>query len=586
MKFKEIGPIQGDLITTILKNRGIDNIELFLSPDNSSDTDVTKIKNIWKGIELIKKHINNNICLLVDSDCDGVTSASIMYQYLQFVNPGLKIDYYIHPNKRHGLTDHFMEFISKQDFDLIIVPDAGSNDIVNIEQIEKVYKADVLIIDHHDIELYGDYGVIINNQICENTNKNLTGAGMVFKFCEALEMIYNTGRLNELSDLAMLGLVGDSADLAENEVRNICVKSLDNINNNLIKAFYKVNKKDINNLIIKDLSFSGIIPMINAIVRVGTIEERRLLFETISDIVDKDKRYVVSKRKLNKEIRKYEMKEFVMDPYEYMIDIGTKVKARQDKLTKNTIDILSKNPNLSAGIQVFVIEEVDDDIRGITGLIANKLVNIFSQPVLVLWEDSESNLYRGSLRGYEKSISDFKKWCLDTELFSLVQGHPNAAGVELPVENYDALIKKTKNVEFEEQCYNVDRIYDGNVNPQHIYEVDSYRSLWYGGCSEPLFAIRNMTISKELIQLNKSTLKFYMNGVSFIKFRGTDDYEALRMNGFSPNVTINLIGVFNINEYNGKRYPQFEIKDYEIVDNSSSIFGGSESSASMYGIFA
>lgn len=586
MKYKQITSFTGDLIETILKGRDIEDINLFLNPDSSSDTDLRMIKNIDAGLKLVDDAIKHNkkILILVDSDCDGITSGSIMYQYLKMVKPELRVDYYIHETKLHGLTKQFMGFLtSEMDkgnmYDLIIVPDAGSNDIENIKHIETVYGANVLIIDHHEIERPSEFGVIINNQDCANTNSNLTGAGMVYIFCKALEEIYDTGRLEELSDLALIGLVGDGANLRENEVRFLCSTAIKNINNNLLAAFYEANGKGTDGLVIKDLSFGGIIPMINAIVRVGTTEEKHQLFKTISNI-DCDYTIVVEKRKLNKATRKYEMKSFTLDAYEYMVELGLKAKSRQDAITKKAIKDASKQYDEKAGIQIFVVED-EDGSKATTGLLANKLSNLYQQPCIVMWDDGKEN-YIGSLRGNVKVLSDFKQWCIDTELFELAQGHANAAGIIIKKENFDKLKEKTYQVEAEEFCFDVDNIYQRYVDAEDIKLIDRYKGLWFGGVNEPMFAVENVKVNKAALQLNKTTLKFFFNGVTYVKFKSSEEeFEALKNAGgpFDDSFTLNMVGKFSMNEWGGKSYPQFIIEDFELIEEKIE-------APNIYGMFA
>ena len=566
MKYKVKGEVKGsNILETVLYNRGIFNKELFINPDNSNDTNLNLIININKGIELIKKHIGGNILILVDSDCDGITSGVIIYKYLKMINKGADIEYYLHAEKKHGLTPEFMEYLKEKSFDLIIVPDAGSNDVENIEKVVKEHMADVLIIDHHEIEKESQYGVIINNQVCENTNRNLTGAGMVLRFCEKINEEYNFD-LKELHNLAMLGLIGDTANLLDNEVRNICLTSIKNIKNKFIKTVYSMKEKDLNDLTMKDLSFGGVIPLINAVLRVGTIEERIKLFEVMADIVDKDKLITVEKRKLNKEIRKYEMIPFTYNEYEFMVEECEKVKKRQNKLVENTMKKLEKEYNPTMGIQFFVVEN-NPEIKGITGLIAMKLSEKFNQPSIVAWLNDEGE-YIGSLRGNEKVMPDFKQWCLDTGLFEWVQGHPNAAGVSVKKENVNQLYQVATKVIPQEICYDVDFEYNGATPENDVMIIGKNKGLWGNGCPEPIFASKNISVPKVALQHTKNTLRFWVNGVTYVKFKTPEsEYQEIqRALGFKESFKINVVGKFNINEYNGKEYPQMILLDYEICE--------------------
>ena len=565
MKYKVLGGKIGEnILETVLYNRGIFDKNLFINPDNSSDSDLDLIINIDKGIKLIKDNLHKNILVLVDSDCDGITSGSIMYKYLKMINPGANISYYLHDGKKHGLTKEFMEYLGGEDVDLIIVPDAGSNDIENIEKIVKVYGADILIIDHHEIEKESKYGTIINNQICDNTNKNLTGAGMVLRFCEKLNEEYNFD-IDELKNLAMLGLISDTADLTDNEVRNICLTSIKGIKNKFIKTFYEMKEKDLNNLTMKDLSFGGVIPLINAVLRVGTIEERIKLFETLADIVDEEKVTCIEKRKLNKETRKYERVPFYFNEYEVMVEECEKIKTRQNKLVEKTIKELEKEFCEFTGIQFFIVE-ADEEIKGITGLIAMKLAEKFSQPVIIAWLN-EDGYYYGSLRGNEKVMPDFKAWCLDTGLFEWVQGHANAAGLCIDDINFAKLHDAATKVTPQEFIYEVDYEYNKILPLQDVLLIGRNKGLWGNGCKEPLFVIKDVIVPKMAIQHSKNTLRIWVNGVTYIKFRTPEsEYEDLKFKcGFGETIKMNFMGNFSINEYMGKENPQVLITDYEVI---------------------
>ena len=569
MKYRQITRYTGDLIETILNGRGVDDINLFLNPNSSNDTKLDMITNVDKGIDLIKNNISKKILILVDSDMDGFSSAAIIYQYLKFINRYIDIDYYVHEKKEHGLTEKVMNYIIDNTFDLIIVPDAGSNDIEQMEYIETVLKSKVLVIDHHEIEVRGDYGVIINNQDCENTNKNLTGAGLTYVFCKALEEHFRTGELENLSDLALIGLVGDSSDLRDNEVRNLCFNAIKNIRSNLIRTFYEVNDKNWNHLIIKDLSFGGIIPLVNAITRVGTLEERQLLFEALADI-DNKRMYHVVKKKKNKNTGKFYKVDVFMDLYQYVVDIGQATKRRQDKLAKEHADKLEEQYNQMAGVQVYIASE---DLTGMTGLIAMKLSEKYQKPTIIL-KKRPDEIYAGSIRGNTKVFKDFKEWCANTGLFEMVIGHSNAAGCEIKEDNLSKLKELILSVQPMEMWHDVDMVYKGNMDIDDIKLVDKYSYLWYGGVRPPMFAVEQIKIPKSWLQYSKSTIRFYLNGVSYVKFKSSEEeYKQLIYDGFDNNIILNLVGQTDINRWSGKETPQFIIEDYEIVKEEPNIYG-------------
>lgn len=92
----------------------------------------------------------------------------------------------------------------------------------------------------------------------------------------------------------------------------------------------------------------------------------------------------------------------------------------------------------------------------------------------------------------------------------------------------------------------------------------------YGGQgnTEPIIAIENIHLnSKEVsvIGADASTVKFTINGITFIKFKDANFIEKLKQNN-TMNLTI--LGKANLNEWMGNITPQILIENYEIKDTT------------------
>ena len=187
----------------VLENRGITK-DLFNVDDNAV-IDYNYIDNINKGAKLLLTHINNNskIALVVDSDVDGCTSSAIMYRYIKQIKPEANIKYFIHLNKEHGLSK---DIVIDDDIDLVVLPDSSTNDYEQ-HKVLKDKGIDVLVIDHHEAEGgYSENAVVINNQLSENyPNKQLSGVGVTYKFCKALDEILGLDFADSYLDLVALG---------------------------------------------------------------------------------------------------------------------------------------------------------------------------------------------------------------------------------------------------------------------------------------------------------------------------------------------------------------------------------------------
>ena len=174
MKTKLINEdIRSDYSRNLLRARGIEDVDRFLNPTLDDLQDWRDLDNIQEGINIIESTpIGGHIAIIVDCDVDGFTSAAIISQYLRQLYPSMTIDHYLHDGKAHGLEEHW-ETIANQNYDLVIVPDAGSNDAEYAKEIS----ARILIIDHHLVEdtNFPDNMCVINNQLSSKyRNKNLS----------------------------------------------------------------------------------------------------------------------------------------------------------------------------------------------------------------------------------------------------------------------------------------------------------------------------------------------------------------------------------------------------------------------------
>ena len=117
----------GDIISTVLHNRGITNTNEFLHTGKSNSISYEQLDNINEAVKCMVKHIegNSNIHIVVDSDADGYCSAAMVFQYLKKYAPALNITYSLHTGKQHGLS---ADIEIPKNTNLIIIPDASSNE--------------------------------------------------------------------------------------------------------------------------------------------------------------------------------------------------------------------------------------------------------------------------------------------------------------------------------------------------------------------------------------------------------------------------------------------------------------------------
>jgi len=262
----------------LLKARGIFNVDKFLHPDLKLLQDAEQLTNIGAGASVLLGIIKQKepILIIVDSDVDGYTSAAILYLYIKNNFPEANLHYRLHEGKQHGLEDHIEELI-EENWGLIICPDSSSND----KEYHDKLNCPVLVLDHHELDCdESTNAIIINNQTSDNyINKDLTGAGVVYQFCNYLDSIIGINHADDYIDLAALGICGDMGSMAQPENRYVCYTGFNNVKNPFFKALLNKQSFSTGGKVNPMTVAFYIVPMINAMIRIGTMEEKIRLFE-------------------------------------------------------------------------------------------------------------------------------------------------------------------------------------------------------------------------------------------------------------------------------------------------------------------
>ena len=157
---------------------------------------------------------NKDAVLIIDCDCDGYTSAALLINYLYKLFPSWiknHLIWHMHDSKQHGLED-CMDFILQHNPGLVICPDASSNDY-EFHKILYDKDIDILILDHHLADYISPYAIIINNQLSDYPNKELSGVGIVWQFCRYIDSVLNQNYADDFLDLVALGNCGDMMSL-------------------------------------------------------------------------------------------------------------------------------------------------------------------------------------------------------------------------------------------------------------------------------------------------------------------------------------------------------------------------------------
>jgi len=553
----------------IFSNRNIPlkTINNFKHPTSSDLLDYRLLKNIEHASALLIEHINrgSRIFLQVDSDCDGYTSSSILMNWIYRYNKNFEVSFRLHEGKQHGLSQQLVDGIVSEGYNLVIIPDAGSN---QIDLHKTLFDSGIgcIILDHHECDEESPYAVVVNPQIDDYPNKGLSGAGVVYKFCKALDHLTQNDFADNFLDLAAVGMIADMVDAKDLEIRYIFQEGLSNIRNRFLKALVEKQAYSMRNEITPITIGFYIAPLINATVRVGSPEEKMLVFKSLLDSSEKE---TVSSGKRGSAGKP---EPIVVEA----VRVITNVRARQNKARDSAFEKIEskiREQGLDKNKIISVVVSPEEDIdKNISGLIANKLTSKYQKPVLIL-RRRDNGFLEGSGRGYEKSeFVDFKSFLNSSGITDYAEGHANAFGVKVEESRLSELVDysnlQLQDVDFS-RGYLVDRIFTGSqLKDSDVYTVTSLRNLWSKGFEEPVFAIEDLKIKKESITLlsadKNPTLKLEFKNISFMKFGvSLEEYKKLTS---ASLVSLNIIGRFSINEWQGEISPQVLIEDYEIKE--------------------
>lgn len=562
-----------DYTDNLLKARGLKETDLnyfYKVPDDSALQDPELFTNLTEGADRLKKDIDNesNMVVVVDSDVDGFTSSAIITKYINHINPDVTVDHVLHQGKGHGLSDTIDDILnSDTHYDVVILPDSSTNDREYHDRLAE-YGAWCLVLDHHlsESDDYSDNAIIINNQLSDNySNKDLSGAGVTWQFCRYLDKLYNESYANELIDLAALGIVSDMMNVLELENRYIIHTGFNNIKNYFFKTLCDKQSFSMGGKVTPITVAFYITPLINAMIRVGSMEEKARCFYAFIDghaLVESHKRGA-----------KGTMEEVAFESTREC----TNARARQNRILDKAVEELeikiSKYDLLENKI-LFVKLEEEDFPPELNGLIAMKLAAKYQRPAIVARLNDEGEV-KGSLRGLNESeLTSFKNFLKESNYFEFTAGHDNAAGCGIFEKNIDPFLdyanKELIDIDFSENFYkvNFERMASSTDINELIFELMEHEDIYGQHNNEPLIHITNLNVKLEDIRLmgkNQDTIKIEKNGVAYMFFKCKNRLEDFKQYN---EMTIDLVGKPNINNWMNNITPQIFVTDFDISDGS------------------
>ena len=513
-----------------LEANGIDDVESYLHPHAGCFDYCWGYPNMLEAVNLLGGAVYHHykIGILADSDADGQYSATIMYLFLKEL--GVTPVMFYHVGKQHGLRpskeENIVEQVIEKGIDLLIIPDASSNDVKECKELHD-NGVEVLILDHHEITTPNPHAVIVNHHLGEGLNTALSGTGVVAKFVQAYCMHYMLPT-PYYNDLVAASIISDVCDLSSLENRAYVADGLTHLTHPTLKLMTeKLCNKGVNP---EGLAW-GTNPPINALTRGDNFKDKVKFFEAMVGLEEPKVALTVARRAHR--IQTEEVKR-IMAEVDTNIDNSHKV----------------------------IIAYCDPKDKNYTGLVANKLMSKYGKPIILL-RQATTTTWSGSIRSTIDLASKINKTGLAT-----CQGHEQACGILVKKSNLSKLRQflDTLDLSTTPSIPVTASILPKQITPTLCRICEDNKILWGHGLPAPTWHIKGRIDpnSIQFFEKRTTTIKFTIDGVAFLKFMASEvDVETFKS---SPK-NIEMVVTLGTNEWNGVVSCQGIVDRYEVVEN-------------------
>ena len=381
--------------------------------------------------------------------------------------------------------------------------------------------------------------------------------------------------------------MGDMMDMRSVETLTLIHEGLKSLKNPFLYYLAQKNAFKLGEKITPIGAAFYIVPLINAVQRSGTLEEKQLVFTAMLQY--KAFLQIPSNKRGHKV---GEMEQLV----EQAVRTASNVKNRQTRIQDAAVAILEQkveNERLLDHKVLLILLDANSDIPAeVRGLIANKFMAKYQRPCCILTATEEyggqtltgyryETSYAGSARGCSLAgIDDFKQLCLNTNDVDYAIGHPNAFGLKIYERDLQDFIEKTdKMLEdmSDEPIYYVDYIFEkDSVDKQVILDIAEMDEYWGTEVEEALVAVSKLKVTKDMVEIyqkKNNTIKISLpNGISIMKFDASEELCDKLTTANTGYVEMDIVGKCNKNEYFGNITPQIFIEDYNITDSNKYYF--------------
>lgn len=400
------------ILIELLAKRGIageSEIKEFLSEKPQKTYDPFLLPDLEAGVDLILQAVREKkkICIYGDYDADGITSVSILMEFLGSMTD--RLVYYIPSrfDEGYGLNRNAVEKIHQNGVEVLLTVDCGS---VSYEEVElaKELGMQVLITDHHSITDTRADCLLINpkRSDCVYPFHDLAGCGVAFKLAQGIQKKAGLPKpvLNRALDLVALGTIADVVPLLD-ENRTLVKHGMRIMSSGLRPGLaaliegISLKKEELRS----DQIAFGLAPHLNAAGRMGDAKVAvRLMLEKDANRIQELTEQLIAYNKQRKQIQNEAYKRCV------------------ERIDEQIAD------------RKFLVLYTEEVHEGIAGIVAGKLKEKYERPAILVTPSGDY------VKGTGRSVPGVHLYKLlqsHEELFLRFGGHEGACGFTMEREN-------------------------------------------------------------------------------------------------------------------------------------------------------
>lgn len=558
----------------VMVNRDIpeEQFASFLHPELENLHDAFLMEDMNQAVRIIVHDIEegHRIRIVSDYDVDGVMSNYILYA--GFKRLGAEVDYVIPHRVKdgYGINEDIIEAAAAEGIHTIVTCDNGIAANAALARAKELGMT-VVVTDHHQVPFMVEgekmkyilppADAILNpkKESCSYPFDDLCGAGVAYKLVEALfqKRDIPPEEMQQFLEFVAVATICDIVSLTD-ENRIFAVKGLEKLNyseNVGMRALIRVN--ELSDVTVNEYHVGFKIgPCINAS---GRLESAVAALELFTE-TDTDK--AIAKATALKEMNE-ERKEMTMAGVET-------AKTRLEGMEPAKV----------------IVVYLEDCHESLAGIIAGRIRDMYHHPVLVLVDSDTPGIVKGSARSVEGyHMFEALQQCKD--LLLKYGGHAMAAGFSLEkerMEEFSNLLneKCTLSQEAFVPKVHIDvPMPMSYVTEELIRELDGLAPFGKGN-EKPVFAQKDLSVlSAKIMGKERNVVKLSLEdkdgciseGIYFqaqefeqnmIQWFGQEEYDKL-LHGWLNNVILNIVYYPTINEFQGKRTIQMQVKRYAMA---------------------